>query len=123
MCMPCGKSGHLEFGNVLGSGKRGYILFDGEPERWDVMYQFADGLFFDYESLKNELIEKGWKPTERNGLSNLFMWFHCARENGLSIEDAKRYTQGRLEKTMENYRGYEKKALESRYSSAMDLLR
>lgn len=55
MYMPCGKSGHLELGVILGSGKRGYILFDKEPERWDVMYQFATGIFFNYEELKEEL--------------------------------------------------------------------
>lgn len=66
MCMPCGKSGHLELGYMLGRGKRGYILFDGEPKRWDVMYQFADGVFFRYNELEKELIENGWKPTERN---------------------------------------------------------
>lgn len=38
---PAGKSGHLELGIHLGKGKPGYILLDGEPERWDVMYQFA----------------------------------------------------------------------------------
>ena len=51
LTLPAGKSGHLEFGMMLGSGKKGYILFDGEPERWDVMYQFADGVFFDIEDL------------------------------------------------------------------------
>jgi len=51
--MPAGKSGHLELGYMLGKGKKGYILFDKEPERWDVMYQFATDVFFD----KKELIE------------------------------------------------------------------
>jgi nucleoside 2-deoxyribosyltransferase len=50
--MPAGKSAHLELGYVLGKGKPGFILFDEEPERWDVMYQFATGIFFD----RNELI-------------------------------------------------------------------
>ena len=54
MAMPAGKSGHLELGYMLGQGKRGYIFFDKEPERWDVMYQFATGIFFS----KEELIEK-----------------------------------------------------------------
>jgi nucleoside 2-deoxyribosyltransferase len=55
MCMPAGKSGHLELGYMLGQGKRGYILFDKEPERWDVMYQFATGIFFDMKDLIKEL--------------------------------------------------------------------
>lgn len=70
MCMPCGKSGHLELGYMLGRGKRGYILLDGEPERWDVMYQFADGVFFRYNELEKELIKNGWKPTERNSFKS-----------------------------------------------------
>lgn len=45
LVMPCGKSGHLELGVALGQGKRGYILLDREPERFDVMYKFAHGVF------------------------------------------------------------------------------
>ena len=52
MCMPAGKSGHLELGYKLGRGDKGYIFFDEEPERWDVMYQFATDLFFS----ENELV-------------------------------------------------------------------
>ncbi len=56
MLMPCGKSGHLELGFALGREKLGYILFpDGEPERWDLMYNFADGIFFDVRALIEEL--------------------------------------------------------------------
>jgi hypothetical protein len=39
--MPAGKSGHLELGYAIGSGKRGFVCFDQEPDRWDVMYRFA----------------------------------------------------------------------------------
>ena len=53
--MPAGKSGHLELGYMLGAGKLGYILFDEEPERWDVMYQFATDVFFSKEELFEEL--------------------------------------------------------------------
>lgn len=56
LLMPAGKSGHLELGYMLGQGKPGYILFDAEPERWDVMYQFADGVFFNIDGLINELV-------------------------------------------------------------------
>lgn len=44
MVLPCGKSGHLELGYTIGSGKPGYILLD-TPDRWEVMYQFATGMF------------------------------------------------------------------------------
>lgn len=55
MVAPAGRSGHLELGYVLGSGKPGYILLDTEPERWDVMYQFATGVFTSLEDLIAEL--------------------------------------------------------------------
>lgn len=51
LVMPAGKSGHIELGWALGQGKRGYVLFDGEPERYDVMYKFADGVLFDIDDL------------------------------------------------------------------------
>ena len=55
MLAPTGKSGHLELGYALGQGKRGYIYFPTEPERFDVMYQFATGIFFDKAELFDEL--------------------------------------------------------------------
>ena len=57
--MPAGKSGHHELGYMVGSGKKGYVLFDKEPKRWDVMYQFCDGVFFNFDDLKKELVKKG----------------------------------------------------------------
>jgi nucleoside 2-deoxyribosyltransferase len=45
MLMPAGKSCHLELGYTIGQGKPGYIVFDKEPERWDVMVQFAKPFF------------------------------------------------------------------------------
>lgn len=51
---PAGKSGHLELGWLLGRGKRGYILLD-DPERWDVMYKFADGIYLNIEDLLIQL--------------------------------------------------------------------
>ena len=55
MVMPAGKSGHLELGWAIGKGKRGYVLFDKEPERVDIMYQFSKDLFFDFNELVEEL--------------------------------------------------------------------
>jgi len=49
LILPAGKSGHLELGWMLGQEKPGYVLFDKEPERWDVMYQFTNEVFFDLE--------------------------------------------------------------------------
>jgi nucleoside 2-deoxyribosyltransferase len=55
LALPAGKSGHLELGWLLGKGKPGYILLEGEPERYDVMYLFASGVFNTFEELANEL--------------------------------------------------------------------
>ena len=55
LVMPAGKSGHLELGWALGKGKAGYVLLDGEPERYDVMYQFATGVYTDVDSLVPDL--------------------------------------------------------------------
>lgn len=54
LVLPAGKSGHLELGWALGKGKLGYILLDN-PERWDVMYQFANGVFTSVDALVFEL--------------------------------------------------------------------
>ncbi len=48
---PAGKSGHLELGYLIGQGKPGYILLDGEPERFDVMYNFATAVCTSVEQL------------------------------------------------------------------------
>ena len=55
LLMPAGKSGHLELGYFLGTGKPGYVLFDQEPERFDVMYQFATGVFLEEQGLLDAL--------------------------------------------------------------------
>lgn len=39
--LPAGRSGHLEFGYVVGANKPGIILLDKDYDRWDVMYRFA----------------------------------------------------------------------------------
>lgn len=51
LLMPAGKSAHLELGWVLGRGKLGYIVLEDDPERFDVMYKFADGIFYSIEDL------------------------------------------------------------------------
>jgi hypothetical protein len=49
LLMPAGKSGFLELGWAIGQGKEGYILYDKDPERVDVMFQFANGIFYSVE--------------------------------------------------------------------------
>ena len=51
---PAGRSAHLELGYMLGGGKRGYILLD-DPDRWDVMYNFATGVVSTVDDLLFEL--------------------------------------------------------------------
>lgn len=42
LVLPAGKSGHLELGYIIGRGKPAVILLEqDDPERFDVMYQFA----------------------------------------------------------------------------------
>lgn len=62
LVLPAGKSGHLELGYVLGKGKPGFILLDGEPERYDVMYNFADGVFVSLEEAQRTLNAK-WRSS------------------------------------------------------------
>ena len=52
---PAGRSGHLELGYSIGRGKSAYVLMDTDNERWDIMYNFATGVFFDVESLVAEM--------------------------------------------------------------------
>lgn len=41
LVMPAGRSGHLELGWAVGAGKPAFVLFDQEPERYDIMYRFV----------------------------------------------------------------------------------
>lgn len=51
MLMPCGKSGHLELGYLMGQGKPGFVLFSETPDRYDVMYRFCRAVCFSEEEL------------------------------------------------------------------------
>lgn len=53
LVLPAGKSGHLELGYMVGSGKRTGVVLD-TPERWDVMYQFANQVFFSVDEMLQE---------------------------------------------------------------------
>ena len=41
LVLPAGRSGHLELGYMIGRNCPSFILLDN-PDRWDVMYKFAD---------------------------------------------------------------------------------
>lgn len=57
LVLPAGKSGHLELGYLRGQGKPSYILLDGEPDRYDQMYQFATGVYTSKDKLGEKLRE------------------------------------------------------------------
>lgn len=57
---PAGKSCHLEFGYVIGTGKPGFVLLD-TPDRWDVMYQFATGLYISEDKMIEDIVNGSYK--------------------------------------------------------------
>lgn len=48
---PAGKSAHLELGLILGRSRPGFILLDGEPKEFDLMYKLATDICYDIEEL------------------------------------------------------------------------
>jgi nucleoside 2-deoxyribosyltransferase len=59
MVMPAGKSCHMELGYMRGQGKPAFILFDQEPERFDVMHNFATDVFFNIDECVEALRRYG----------------------------------------------------------------
>jgi nucleoside 2-deoxyribosyltransferase len=61
LIMPAGKSGHMELGYLIGRDKPCFVLFEKEPEKWDVMYIFSKenggDICFSFEELKKELLK------------------------------------------------------------------
>jgi len=56
LIMPCGKSGFLELGYAKGRSKKTFIFLDGkDPERYDIMPNFADKICLTLEELIQEL--------------------------------------------------------------------
>lgn len=56
---PAGRSAHLELGWVLGKGKPGFILLDGEPERYELMVKFATAICYNVDELVMAMREAG----------------------------------------------------------------
>jgi hypothetical protein len=54
LVLPAGKSAHIELG-YLSKTKPTFVLFDEEPERYDIMYQFATAICFSLGELVQEL--------------------------------------------------------------------
>jgi hypothetical protein len=55
LVLPAGKSAHGELGFLAGQGKPTYILLDGEPEKFDLMYLLHDKVCYDVSELLEEL--------------------------------------------------------------------
>ena len=57
LMLPIGRSAHIELGYLIGKGKPTYVLFDQElgTARWDVMFRFAEQVFFNIDDLLTEL--------------------------------------------------------------------
>lgn len=51
LVFPAGNSAHIEAGYVAGLSKPVFFLMEKEPERWDVMYQFADAICYNTDEL------------------------------------------------------------------------
>lgn len=67
LVMPAGKSAHIELGYLAGTGKRTFVLFDEEPERYDLMYLFADYVCFSIDELLHELEHPRGRPLPASG--------------------------------------------------------
>ena len=65
---PAGKSGHLELGYSIGRGVPGYVLMESEPERWDVMLQFARGIAYSVEELTQMILTDHVFDDERSNV-------------------------------------------------------
>lgn len=57
LILPAGRSCGIEFGYTIGKGKPAWVLLD-RPDRWDVMFQFATGIYDDVDLLTEEV--KKW---------------------------------------------------------------
>ena len=49
LVLPAGRSGHLELGWAIGQGKKGFVMLDADPDRYDVMYAFASGVVYNIQ--------------------------------------------------------------------------
>ena len=68
---PAGKSAHIELGYLIGRGKPAYILLDGEPERYEVMANFATGVYLDLKEIMNEFANLRRGPVDTQGTSEV----------------------------------------------------
>lgn len=61
LVLPAGKSGHMEFGYIVGQGKPGFVLADkAEPDRFDLMTQFATSISSTVDEVRAEVKAYPW---------------------------------------------------------------
>src|SRR5258706_8805196 len=75
LVLPAGKSGHLELGYLIGQGKPGYILLDGEDDGSKV-YQPASGVHFGETESLTKL------PEDWHWLTGIYEGEGCLTRNG-----------------------------------------
>lgn len=67
-----GRSAHLEAGWAAGQGKQVFVLFDSEPDRFDIMYKLVTDICFSYDELDQALVKTGlpvtWQDMARTRL-------------------------------------------------------
>ena len=64
LVMPCGKSAHLELGYIRGLGKPGFVLFDKDPDEFDLMYGLASEICYSEDEVIEELRRRGFAHKE-----------------------------------------------------------
>ena len=74
LILPAGRSGHIELGYMVGKDKPTYVLFDKDTDRWDVMYKFASGVFFDLDELIKKL--NGPSPADLERARKIWREYH-----------------------------------------------
>lgn len=55
LVMPAGRSGHAEFGYLIGQGKPVYVLFLEEPEKFDIMHLLSTSICFSVDEVLSML--------------------------------------------------------------------
>jgi len=93
LAYPAGKSAHLELGYILGQGKPGYILLDGEPERFDVMLNFATAVCYTTTELIGVIREGYWSQFQHRNKNrqNLVPFYPLESEHEVPSVTGGRY--------------------------------
>ena len=65
LIMPAGRSGHAEFGYLVGQGKPAFVLFMEDPTKFDVMHLFATQICFSTDELIEAIARAEGGPGRR----------------------------------------------------------